>query len=133
MIKELLINFKKNFSKIYISSKFLFIIAFFSFLMISISIFIPNLTAMDNVVTIRTVFSSIIGWILESTSREMLCNDKSLLLRNYVIGLLALSILMLLGLSIYFSINVNNPSLILLKNTLFSAVGFLISSSKNCE
>ncbi|MGL4991681.1 MAG: hypothetical protein ACRC57_11070 [Sarcina sp.] len=46
---------------------------------------------------------------------------------------LALSTVIILGISMFFVTNNNNPSLILLKNLLFSSVGFLISSSKDCE
>lgn len=135
---KVLINYisklsKNFFSSMYISSKFLFIIATFSLFLISCSVFIPNLDATDNLVTIRTVFSSITGWILESSSRKIICNDRDLLVRNYIVGSFATIILFVLALSIYFSADVNNPSLLLLKNTLFSSVGFLISSSQSCE
>lgn len=117
----------------YITSKFLLFLATVCLIIIGTSIFIPNLDATGNLVTIRTLFSSIIGCILETTSRRLSCKDNIMLLKNYCIGILSICILSILILSVIFNINVNNPSLLLLKNILFSCVGFLISSTKECE
>lgn len=136
-IKEMIINMKEKTKKIfvdvYITSKFLFIIGIISFILIAISSFDTNLDANGNLVTIRTLFSSLVGFLLEKTTRNMSCDDTFLILKNYFIGGLALATVIILGISMFFVTNNNNPSLILLKNLLFSSVGFLISSSKDCE
>lgn len=123
----------KMFLDVYITSKMLLIIGFLCFIIITISAFDSNLDATGNVVTIRTLFSSIIGFILENESRKILCEDTFVMIKNYTTGLLSIAIVLILGATIIFSIDVNNPSLILLKNVLFSCVGFLISTSKECE
>lgn len=111
----------------------LLVIGFLCFVIIAVSAFDPNLDATGNVVTVRTLFSSIIGFVLESSSRKVLCDDTFVMLKNYTTGLLSIAIVLILGATIVFSVDVNNPSLILLKNILFSCVGFLISTSKECE
>ncbi|MGL5646411.1 MAG: hypothetical protein ACRDDY_01055 [Clostridium sp.] len=121
------------FSKVYTTAKFLAIVGILCFIMIAISIFDSNLDASGNLVTIRTVFSSIVGCLLEQTSRKALCTDTAVMFKNYCIGILAISITLLLGLTEVFEVDVNNPSIILLKNVLFSSIGFLISGTKECE
>lgn len=120
-------------SKSYVTSKFLILIGGIAFLMIGISVFVPNLDATGNLATIRTIFSSIIGFILEKTSRRVLCTETSIMLKNYCVGFLAVAVILIIGFSVLFSVDMNNSSLILLKNLLFSCVGFLISSTKECE
>lgn len=133
LIKNLLNKLGAFFSKLYISSKFLLIIGSLCFLIISGSVFVPELDASGNIVTIRTLFSAIVGFILENTSKKVLCTDHFLILKNYCVGSLAVATTIILAGSIFFSVDVNNPSLILLKNLMFSTVGFLISSSKECQ
>ncbi len=101
--------------------------------MIGISVFKSDLDANGNLATIRTAFSSIIGFVLEKTSRKMICTETSIMLKNYCVGILCISMILIIGLSVIFEINMNNPSLILFKNLLFSGIGFLISSTKECE
>ncbi|MGL5417720.1 MAG: hypothetical protein ACRDAU_18780 [Clostridium sp.] len=129
-LKESIMNL---FSKIYTTAKFLIIIGTICFVMIGISVFNPSLDANGNLVTIRTVFSSIVGCLLEQTSRKVSCTDTTLMFKNYCIGILGVSITLILGLTEIFGVDVNNPSIILLKNVLFSCIGFLISGTKECE
>ncbi|MGL4848454.1 MAG: hypothetical protein ACRC28_05935 [Clostridium sp.] len=136
-IRNLMTNIQRNiskvFSRVYTTAKFLAIVGALCFIMIAISVFDPNLDASGNLVTIRTVFSSIVGCLLEQTSRKVLCTDTTVMFKNYCIGILAVSITLLLGLTEVFGVDVNNPSIILLKNVLFSSIGFLISGTKDCE
>lgn len=132
-LKKLKDSIKSSFKGVYISSVFLFVISIICFIVIGYSIFIPGLDATGNLVTIRTLFSSVIGFILETSTRKFSCNDSFIKLKNYFIGSLAILIIVLIALATVFSINVNNPSLILLKNLAFSCVGFLISATKDCE
>lgn len=132
--KQLIFILKKidrYFSELHVSSKFLFIITFISLIIISISIFIPNLDTTNNLSTIRTLFSSLIGWLLEK-STKFICNNKFSKIKNYCVGSISLITLLVLLLAITNNIN-DNHSLILLKNTLFSSIGFLISSSQSCD
>ena len=133
IFKDLIKRFKNLISESYVTSKFLILIGAIAFIMIGISVFDTDLDANGNLVTIRTLFSSIMGFILEKTSRKLLCTETSIMLKNYCIGILAVLILLIIGGSAILEINVNNPSLILFKNILFSCVGFLISATKECE
>lgn len=123
---------KISFKDVYITSKFLFMICIICFVIICCSIFIPGLNANENLATIRTLFSSVIGFILETSIRKIPCDDTFINLKNYFIGILAISIIILLPVSSKVPIS-DTPSLILLKNIVFSCVGFLISGTKNCE
>lgn len=118
---------KKFISSLSYSCRFLLIIGSIALFATCISIFDPNLDSTGNLVTIRTIFSSIVGFILEKSTR--LCNPDKILLRNKVliIGCLGVIFTIVVLLSYLLNVNVNNPSLILIKNLLFSCVGFLIS------
>ena len=131
---------KKGFFKLfqywkstYISFKILSILAFCSLLSIIISVFNNNLDANGNLVIIRHTFSSIIGYFLENTSKKVfICTDEIIILRNLIVGIISITILIVTTLACFFNVNVNNPSLLLLKNILCSCVGFLISASETC-
>lgn len=111
------------------SCKFLIIIGAITLGATCLSIFDTNLDATGNLVTIRTVFSSIVGYILEKSTRT--CKVDKALLKNKVliVGSMSVVFTVVVLLSYLFDINVNNPSLILIKNLLSSSIGFLISSS----
>lgn len=132
-LKDFIRHLKKLISESYITSRFLLLIGGVAFIMIGISVFKSDLDANGNLATIRTAFSSIIGFVLEKTSRKMICTETSIMLKNYCVGILCISMILIIGLSVIFEINMNNPSLILFKNLLFSGIGFLISSTKECE
>ncbi|WP_297630370.1 hypothetical protein [uncultured Clostridium sp.] len=132
-LKDFIRHLKKLISESYITSRFLLLIGGIAFIMIGISVFKSDLDANGNLATIRTAFSSIIGFVLEKTSRKMICTETSIMLKNYCVGILCISMILIIGLSVIFEINMNNPSLILFKNLLFSGIGFLISSTKECE
>lgn len=118
----------------YIASKVLFFICMLCFATTLLSIFDMNLNASGNLVTIRTVFSSIVGYMLESsTSKKTVCNDKNAFFRNLVVAIISIASTVAIIFSYILNINPDNPSLILLKNSLFSCVGFLISASKMCN
>ncbi|MGL4990123.1 MAG: hypothetical protein ACRC57_02995 [Sarcina sp.] len=89
-IKKSILNIKEKakglFTNVYITSKFLFAIGIISFIIIAISSFDTDLDANGNLVTIRTLFSSLVGFLLEKTTRNMSCDDTFLVLKNYFIG-----------------------------------------------
>lgn len=99
---------------------------------ICISVFVPSLTTDGNIVIIRSSFSAIIGYLLESASKKIVCGGKQLAIRNFTIGLIAIIITIVIMMASLAAINMYDPSLILLKNTLSSCIGFLISSSESC-
>lgn len=123
----------KKWRSIYITYKILFIISMLSFLLIIFSVFNPSLENMENLVIIRTIFSSIIGFLLEAcTQNKMICNDKIMFFRNLVVGIMSITITIVVIICYIYIIDIDNGSLILLKDILFSCIGFLISASKNC-
>lgn len=133
-LKEALKDFKERWSQNYIANKVLFIICMICFLTILISVFDKDLDATGNLVIIRTVFSSVVGFMLESSTRsEFICYDKSSFIRNLVISTISIITTLVVILCYIYGINSNNPSLILLTNILFSCIGFLISASKFCS
>ena len=89
------------------------------FFAISISIFNTNANSTDNLSTIRTSFSSIVGYFLQKASSK----KKTILL-----GMLAIFIMLVILFSYIFDTPVNNPSLILFKNLFFSLMGYLTSA-----
>ncbi|MEG0666980.1 MAG: hypothetical protein RR460_00040 [Clostridium sp.] len=120
--------------KIHLSTKFIFILCIMCLISLNVSIFVGNVDTVNNMMTIRSAFASIIGYILEDSSKKILtCGDNFLLIRNFTVGIIAISILFTLILCICYDINNNTPSLVLLRSTLFSCIGFLISSSKDCN
>lgn len=132
-IKKILEVIKGRWKPIYITYKILFTICMLSFFTIIVSVFDPNLDATGNLVIIRTAFSSIIGFLLESSTKTvMICNDKSTTFRNTVVGIVSILITIVIIICYVYEIDPDNPSLILLKNVLFSCIGFLISASKDC-
>lgn len=135
MFKFIKSNLKKvigAFLNTYSSTKFLLIIFGICLILISLSIF-TEINDNESLVTARTVFSAIIGFLIEISSKKIICNDKTTIIRNYVVGGVSLLIMVILVLSIIYNVSSINPSLQLLRNTLFSCVGFLISCSKSCE
>lgn len=124
-------SLKQFISEISYSCKFIFIIGVITLIAICLSIFDKNLDATGNLVTIRAVFSSITGYILEKSTRT--CEVDKTLLRNkvLVVGSISVVFTIIVILSYLLNINVNNPSLILVKSLLLSTVGFLISCIDN--
>lgn len=121
----------KFFEDIGINCRFLIIISVICLIVISISIFDTSLDATGNLVTIRTIFSAIVGFILEKTTSLCEPDPKAVKSKTTIIGSFALIATVIVALSYFLDMNVNNPSLVLIKNLLFSAVGFLTSSATN--
>lgn len=132
-LKNFINKILKHFISLYSSSKFLLILCFMCLTFICISVFVPNLTTDGNIVIIRSSFSAIIGYLLESASKKIVCGNKQLAIRNITIGVIAVIITLVIMLSSLASIDMYDPSLVLLKNTLSSCIGFLISSSESCD
>lgn len=130
--RNLINRIAKRFLSLYSSSKFLLILCFMCLIFICISVFVPALTTDGNIVIIRSSFSAIIGYLLESASKKLVCGDKQLAIRNFTIGIIAIIITIVIMMASLAAINIYDPSLVLLKNTLSSCIGFLISSSKSC-
>lgn len=133
LIKNFFKMLNKQWKPIYITYKILFVICIMSFLTIILSVYDTALDATGNLVIIRTVFSSIIGFLLESSTKSsMVCSDKSMGVRNLVVGIISIAITVVIIICYIIDTDPNNPSLILLKNILFSCIGFLISAGKDC-
>ncbi len=123
----------EKWQSIYITYKILFIIAMLSFGLIIFSVFNPDFKSVDNLVAIRTIFSSIIGFLLENCSQNKTnCNEKIMFFRNLVVGIISITITIVIMVAYIYTVDIDNESMILLKNILFSCIGFLISASKNC-
>lgn len=132
--KEALKDFKERWQKNYITSKVLVIICMICFIAIIISVFDEDLEATGNLIIIRNVFSSVVGYMLESSTKsEFLCADQNSFIRNLVVSTISIITTLVIILCYIYGINPDNPSLILLKNILFSCIGFLISASKSCS
>ncbi|ATD55124.1 hypothetical protein [Clostridium chauvoei] len=132
-MKKIFLKFLGYWKSTYISFKMLSLLCFASMISIIVSVFNNDLDANGNLVIIRHTFSSIIGYFLENTTKKVfVCTDKVIILRNLIVGIIALIILFVVIFACIFDTNVNNPFLILLKNVLCSCIGFLISASENC-
>lgn len=118
-------------SSLEISCKFLILICVICLPVIALSIFNPYLDANGNLVTIRTLFSSIIGYILEKSTNSECVDKKSYKNKTLIVGILALTCTIIILLSYIFNSNINNPSLIMIKNLAFSAIGYLTSASNS--
>lgn len=117
------INYIFNvFNELDLNCKFLSILGLLSFIAISGSIFNPYLDATDNLVTIRTGFSSVIGYFLQRSSSSR---------KTILLGILALLMMIVIVFSYFFKVSVDNPSLILLKNLFFSLIGYLTGTVAN--
>ncbi|MGL4912271.1 MAG: hypothetical protein ACRC3Y_07540 [Romboutsia sp.] len=128
-IKKYMISIYNFFNELELCCRFLTIIAVISFFVISISILNHNLDATGNLVTIRTAFSSIIGYILEKSTSSCNPDAKALKIKTLLVGSFSILSMIVIILSYVFNIPVDNPSLILFKNLFFSSIGFLTSSS----
>lgn len=107
-------------------------------------------------ITIRTLFSAVLGYVIENISHgtnkiedkeeidsrkdkeieeseliEESAEEKCALeTRVVIIGHLLMAIVITLIVGVFLNSNQSNQSLVLLKNTAFSCVGFLISAAK---
>lgn len=118
-IKKYLSSIYSFFNELDLNCKFLSLLGIVLFFAISISIFNTNANSTDNLSTIRTSFSSIVGYFLQKASSK----KKTILL-----GMLAIFIMLVILFSYIFDTPVNNPSLILFKNLFFSLMGYLTSA-----
>lgn len=118
-IKKYLSSIYAFFNGLDLNCKFLSLLGVISFIALSISIFNPYLSVTDNLVTIRTGFSSIVGYFLQKSANQ----KKTILL-----GMLAIFLMIVILLSYIFDTPINNPSLILFKNLFFSLMGYLTSA-----
>lgn len=130
-IKLAINEFKEFFNDLGIVCKYLIVLGIISFVVVCISIFHPQLDATGNLVTIRTAFSSIAGYILEKSTKTCSSNPKLLKNKILLVGTFSIVALIVIIGAYIINIDVNNPSLILIKNLLFSSIGFLTSASKD--
>ena len=124
---------KTFYSSLFISMKFIYLLLLIFLVMLSISILSNDTFNDNNMIIVRSAFSSIIGFILENSSRKFLCGDKHNHYKILIVGSITLIITIIISFSYFFNIDYYNPSLILIKNTLLSCIGFLISSSRDCN
>lgn len=123
----------KRWKSIYISYKVLIIICMLTFSSIIYSVFNTSMEESTHLIIIRTIFASIIGFILENTTKNgVVCNDKVMFFRNAVVGLISITITVVVIISYIYNVDASNHSLVLLKDILFSCIGFLISASEAC-
>ncbi|MEG2787579.1 MAG: hypothetical protein RR942_07130 [Romboutsia sp.] len=130
-IQFALTEFKELFDNLGIVCKYLTVLGIISLSVVCISIFHPELDATGNLVTIRTAFSSIAGYILEKSTKNCTSNQRLLKNKILLVGSFAVIAMLITTIAYVFNIDVNNPSLILIKNLLFSSIGFLTSASKD--
>lgn len=130
MLKKILKNIIRFSKEINLVCRYLLVIGLISFLVVCISVFDLHLDANGNLVTIRAIFSSIAGYILEKSTKTCNSNPKLLKTKVLLVGNFAIMALLVIISAYFFKINVNNPSLILIKNLLFSSIGFLTSTNK---
>lgn len=122
---------KEIFSTSETNCKFLMILILIAFPIICLSIFDPYLDATGNLVTIRTAFSTLIGYILQKSTSTISTDNKLFQQKTIFVGIIAMCSLVVVIFSYLLDTEVNNPSLILIKNLLFSSIGFLTSASTN--
>ena len=129
-IKNAFNKIKGFFDKLGIVCKYLIILGIISFLVVCISIFDTELDATGNLVTIRKAFSAIVGYTLEISTKTCTSSPNLLRIKVLIVGNFAIIAMIVIIFAYMFNINVNNPSLILIKDLLFSSIGFLTSASK---
>lgn len=147
--------------KIRVDSKFLIVVFFICFVPICLTSLGIGNSSLGNVITIRTMFSSILGYIIENIcthedknnneeiikkaieSTEIITETQedeimfknegkpTLEIRVIIIGHVLLCIIVTLIIGMFFEIQQSNESLVLLKNTGFACIGFLISATRN--
>lgn len=123
----------KRWKSIYISYKVLIIICMLTFSSIIYSVFNTSMGDSTHLIIIRTIFASIVGFLLENTTKNgVVCNDKVMYFRNAVVGLISITITIVVIICYIYNVDATNHSLILLKDILFSCIGFLISASEAC-
>ncbi|MGL5085226.1 MAG: hypothetical protein ACRC68_05840 [Clostridium sp.] len=132
-MKKIMKSALKRWKLLYISYKVLIIICMLTFASIIYSVFNTSVDESTNLIIIRTVFASIIGFLLENTTKNsVVCNDKIMFFRNAVVGLISITITIVVIISYIYNIDASSHSLVLLKDILFSCIGFLISASEAC-
>ena len=119
-------------SDIYPSVKFLYIILFILISAIGYSAFDDNLVSNDNMVVLRASFSSILGYMLEAGTSKIICENRYVKLKCRIVGGMAIWCCVIILIAHIMDLNTDNSSLIVIKNTLLSSIGFLISSAKAC-
>jgi hypothetical protein len=132
-IKKYMSSIYYFFNELELSCRFLTALALIGFFVISISILNAELDATGNLVTIRTAFSSIVGYILEKSTSSCNPDYKALKNKTLLVGSFAILSMLVIIFASIFNIPVGNPSLILLKNLFFSSIGFLTSSTGKCK
>lgn len=171
--KYLKLRFKHMLSlakSIEVDSKFLILTFFICLIPICIASFTSELNSHGNLITIRTMFSSVLGYIIENISaidkknkppkediiKQIETNIKSDIeadnnqeissvplkspkqktlqqkdIRILIMGHVLIFLTLCIIIGAITNVDQNNQSLILLKNTAFASIGFLISSTKN--
>ena len=124
---------KEYTSDMYPSLKFLYVILFILVSAIGWSVFDKNLVSNDNMVVLRAAFSSILGYMLEASTSKIVCEDKCVKMKCRIVGGVAVWCCIVILIAHTIDLTTDNSSLILIKNTLLAAIGFLISSAKACS
>lgn len=128
-ILKLVNSIKSYFNSLDLSCKFLTFLVVLLFFIVSISALYPNLDTSNNLLAIQTTFSTIAGYILEKSTSSCSPDPKALRNKTMIVGIFSVCSTLIVILAYIFNINTDNPSLVLIKNLLYSSIGFLTSSS----
>lgn len=132
-LREVFNVIQNYFSGMFISVKFIYLLLSIFFILLTLTMLFGNTASDDNVIVLRTAFSSLMGYVLENSTRKYICTDKGNQYKIFIVGSIALGITFIVFLSYVLRIDYYNPTLILFKNILFSCIGFLISTAKDCD
>lgn len=130
-LKTIILSLKNFFHGLNLNCRFLALLLTLAFPIICLSIFDHELDANGSLVAVRTAFSTIIGYLLQKSTSTITTDSKLLKNKTIIVGVLAIVSLIIVSFSYIFDTNINNPSLALIKNLLFSSIGFLTSATSD--
>ena len=128
-VKKIYDEFKDFYDELDIICKYLIPLGILYFFVVCISVFNSGLDEKEHFVTIRLIFSSISGYILEKSTKTCTSNPKLLKNKILLVGSFSVISTIVIILACIVDVSVDNQSLLLIKNLLFSSIGFLTSAS----
>lgn len=131
-MKNLVIKFIKFYKSINKVIKSLIIIGLLSLTETVFTVFWDAEQTSPNDIAVRSVMSSIFGFIFGSQLSEN-SNVKNRNIQTKIAFTVALICLATLILGHWFNVNQNGAATVEIRNLLFSAVGFLLSSAKHSD
>lgn len=127
--KKIYDEFKDFYDELDIICKYLIPLGILYFFVVCISVFNSGLDEKEHFVTIRLIFSSISGYILEKSTKTCTSNPKLLKNKILLVGSFSVISTIVIILACILDVSVDNQSLLIIKNLLFSSIGFLTSAS----